>query len=246
MHELDTLDPSSSSPFGAPSSRQPHQHPASSSPALRNMPHLSDDPFADLRTPKAAPPPPPAAKAREPAVAALPPPPPKAVVDKRYDDPWADILEDPAVAKKSKSTKAGKGKGKGKEVDVGGGEGRKRSLSTAAYEEDEGLAANSKRGKVSRRLLTRSFSAPLSLELITDLYLAGLNGSIDNERRERRRRQRVVENGAETARDGRPGQAPRGQHAPSRRQEGLDCRTDDAYQRDGVPFPGPSSGGRRR
>lgn len=155
MHEIDTLGPSSSSPFGAAfSSKQPHQHPASSSsPALRNMPHLSDDPFADLRTPKAAPPPPPAAKGRAPA--ALPPS--KAAVDKRYNDPWADILEDPdaAAAKKSKSTKAGKGKGKEKEVDVGGGggggggrEGRKRSLSTAAYEEDEGTTANAKRGKV--------------------------------------------------------------------------------------------------
>lgn len=156
MHELDSLDPSSSSPFGAlSSSRQPHQHhPASSSsPALRNMPHLSDDPFADLRTPKAVPPSRPAAKAREPAAAA-PPPPAKAVVDKRYDDPWADILDDPAgaAAKKAKSTKAGKGKGKEKEVDVGGGggEGRKRSLSTAAYEEeDEGLTAKAKRGKGS-------------------------------------------------------------------------------------------------
>ncbi|TKA57454.1 hypothetical protein B0A53_00683 [Rhodotorula sp. CCFEE 5036] len=156
MHELDSLDPSSSSPFGAlSSSRQPHQHhPASSSsPALRNMPHLSDDPFADLRTPKAVPPSRPAAKAREPAAAA-PPPPAKAVVDKRYDDPWADILDDPAAAaaKKSKSTKASKGKGKEKEKEVdvgGGGEGRKRSLSTAAYEEeDEGLTAKAKRGKV--------------------------------------------------------------------------------------------------
>lgn len=146
MHELDSLDTSSSSPFGtASSSRQPpHQHAASSSsPALRNMAHLSEDPFADLRTPKAAPPPPPAAKARQPAA------PPKALVDKRYDDPWADILDDPAAAKKSKSAKASKGKGKEKEAGVGGVEGRKRSLSTAAYEEEDGsTGAGAKRGKV--------------------------------------------------------------------------------------------------
>lgn len=128
------------------------------------MPRLSDDPFADLRTPKAAPPPPPAAKAREPA--ALPPS--KTAVDKRYDDPWADILEDTAAAaaKKSKSTKAGKGKGKEKEKEVdvgGGGEGRKRSLSTAAYEEeDEGLTAKAKRGKVRPMAITSPFASKLT------------------------------------------------------------------------------------
>ncbi|GAA5976601.1 hypothetical protein JCM10908_005562 [Rhodotorula pacifica] len=142
MNELDSLHASlSSSPFGAHPPRPAQQlQPASSSPALRTMPHLSeDDPFSDLRTPKAVPPP---AKVREPAL----PRPAARTAEKAYD-PWADILE--PSAKKSKPTKAGAangGTGKGKEKELEVGEGRKRSLSAAASEEPEGA----KRGKISR------------------------------------------------------------------------------------------------
>ncbi|GAA5866623.1 hypothetical protein JCM3774_004035 [Rhodotorula dairenensis] len=163
MHEIDRFEASSSfssSPFGAQPKplRLPSNLPGSSSPALPNMPYSSDDPFADLRTPKpkAVPPPPPPPAA---AAAARRPEPAAKRVDKGYD-PWADILE--SSTKKAKATKsttaAGKSKRKGKEqgASVVGEDGRKRSLSVAASEEPEASTAGAKRAKGSEAGLSKT------------------------------------------------------------------------------------------